>query len=152
MNIQDIAAEKAREKYPSNVYVEELSRYTNTFKQEGYISGWQDCLSHLAGSEGDIEETLKNKHTFISNYGRSMAIDEAIKCIQQHTASAVAKALGEKWVKVSDGGFENDVEYLCKDNRGNFHYVAKHTEDGWRVFQDITCSPEYYQPITPTTH
>lgn len=150
--IQDIAAEKARDKYPIYHDLSDHETEVQDFRRGGYISGWQDCLTHLAGSEGDIEETLKNKHTFISNYGRSMAIDEAIKCIQQHTATAVAKALGEKWVKVSDGGFENDVEYLCKDNRGNFHYVAKHTEDGWRVFQDITCSPEYYQPITPTTH
>lgn len=102
MNIQQIAAEKAEEKYPEvllepNPDIDNPDDYNHIMRlsQGSYISGFLDCLQHLSGSEGDIKDMLQR---YSDNPHLNM-----VKLIQELLATHTAKVANREWVCTVDG-------------------------------------------------
>ena len=115
MNIQQIAAERAKEKYPIYHDLSDHETEVQDFRRAAYASGFLDCLQYLSWSEGDMED--KFNYSYVSDI-RSGCTDadgccdhnniewyqkELVKDVQQLLATHTAKVANREWVCTVDG-------------------------------------------------
>lgn len=115
-NIHQLAAEKAEKKYPIYEDLDANQTDVQNIRRAAYISAWQDCLNHLARSEGGVtDDDIACSFRLLEIGATEKAYSHMHELIKQHTATHVAKVLSQQWISVEDRLPEEAGYYVVYD-------------------------------------